>query len=124
MAPNALLGLLATLLLFSGCLDAESPATELPTEAVAADPDATSPPPVAEALPKCPKGGQNNYGTSTQVGDEYVVSPSDGNVVVYYRESNGCSGLQTEGEWAHNPDTKVAEVPAPIIVTGPVPGKA
>jgi hypothetical protein len=128
MANPAILCLLATLALFSGCLEADGSAST--ADSPQQDP-VDHAPTVEEAdgaaaevpneLPACPPGGQSNYGTWIQAGDDYIVSPYASNIVVYYRESNGCNGLQAESEWAHNPDTKVAEVPYPIPSAPPTP---
>jgi hypothetical protein len=118
MAKPAILCLLATLSLFSGCLgDGSDPAPsadEVPlAEATAVE---TAPAPVVPvAPPKCPVNHSNNYGSSFNLGGEYIYSPSGSDLLVYYRESNGCSGMQTEAGWPHNPDTKVVEVPYPIV---------
>jgi hypothetical protein len=105
--------MLACLLTFSaGCLGDDSPS---PAAAEAQDPanvegpaSETAPAPATvEEPPKCP-GGSNNYGIDLTVGGLYVHS-TQGPGVVVYQESNGCSGLQTESAWPHNPDTAILD---------------
>ena len=117
MARTALTLTTLAFALLSGCLGDEatpSPATSTQVDdGMAPETSAVAEAPSIPPLPDCPASHSNNSGTWTQVGDEYIVAPYGENLVVYYQESNGCSGMQTEGEWSHNPDTKVAEVPLP-----------
>jgi hypothetical protein len=121
MANPATLCLLATLSLFSGCLGQTSVDDHALGTATPADGSTTAPAEVEagpatgpDSLPKCPDGGRNNYGIAMTVGDDYIWSGVDGKLLVYYHESNGCQGFQSEGEWPHNPDTKVAQAPSPL----------
>ena len=110
---RAILTLFPALLLTlaSGCLThAAGPVST----AAAADTGAAASATAAADPPRCPPNDASNYGTWTQVGDLYIVSPYEGNLLVVYKESNGCPSLQSQGGWPQNPDTKVAEIPYPI----------
>jgi hypothetical protein len=125
MAHPAILCLLATLSLLSGCLsegpsEVNGPAAPAPTgdSATAVPAEAGSvPAPQPAPLPECPDNHSNNYGISFNIVGHYIESQGagSGRLAIYYQESNGCSGLQTEESWPHNPDTKIVEVPFPLL---------
>lgn len=117
----AILTTLTTLFLFSGCIgDDAAPATLDETDVPAAEttqPPVNEPPAAAPAAPDpgCLPHNNSNSGIWTQTGDLYVISPYDGKLLVAYKESNGVRGIQTEAQCPKNPDTKLAEVPYPIV---------
>ena len=112
----------ACLLTFgAGCLGDAAPAGAADQAVPLGEPAAPAPeaPATVDPPPECPKGGRSNHGTSTEIAGHYIVSPEGSHLAVYYQESNGCNGWQTEEAWPHNPDTKVVEIPYPISPAGP-----